>query len=55
MSTATERLIREADDIRALAGEHEDEGGHVTHYTLIELILRLVAKALEESTEERAA
>ena len=53
MSTPSERLLSEADDIRALAEEH---GEGRRDYALLELILRLVAKALDDDqAEERAA
>lgn len=52
MSTASERLTREADDIRALAGEHGDLAGTQSSYALVELVLRIVAKALLEPDEQ---
>ena len=51
MSAAADRLNREADEIRALAQEHGEE----RDYGLAELILRIVARALDEQTEREAA
>ena len=51
MSEASDRLNREADEIRALAQEH----GESLTFGLAELILRIVARALDEQTEREAA
>ena len=57
MSTAAERLIREADDIRALAAEHGVDlealsGGRLPSMAIVELTLRIVARALLEPDDE---
>jgi hypothetical protein len=51
MSEASDRLNRKADEIRAIAQEH----GADRDYDLVELILRLVARALDDVAEEREA
>ena len=51
MSAAADRLNREADEIRALAQEHGEE----RDYGLAELILRIVARALDDEQTEREA
>ena len=48
MTTPSERLLREADDIRALAEEH----GQHRDYALVELMLRLLAMALDEDSTD---
>jgi hypothetical protein len=59
VSTPAERLTREADDIRALAGEHGAETEmtliYPAQYALVELVLRIVARALADDDEEREA
>jgi len=51
VSEASARLERKADEIRAIAQEH----GADRDYDLVELILRLVARALDDIAEEREA
>ena len=72
MSEASDRLLRKADEIRALAQEHGDGAGYqfvirtlrrvadeiqtlpAPEYELAELVLRLVAVALNEEEREAA-
>jgi hypothetical protein len=53
--SAAERLRQAAEDIRALGAEHAPPEAFPHEYTLAELILRLVADALDPEEEREAA
>lgn len=52
MTELADRLIRKADDYRALGEEHPES--KVT-YTVVELVLREIADAIESDEELEAA